>query len=170
MAEEREMGGLWEKARGSVSVVGQDKGNGPGWPVGPCFRGFPHDFFTVHTGASRNRPARGRRSLAALAGMLVLMGNLIALGWIFQLRILLTESSAPAGIYHLVAVPPAHGELVLACLPPAVARTGLTRGYLQRGDCPAKAEPIAKVIGAIPGDGVELEPGWVAVNGMKFAD
>jgi conjugative transfer signal peptidase TraF len=162
------MEGGWEKARGSVSVVGQDKGNGPVWPVGPRFRWFSHDFFTVHTGASRSRPARVRRSLAALAGMLVLMADLIAIGWIFQLRILLTDSSAPAGIYHLVAVPPAHGELVLACLPPPVARTGLTRGYLQRGDCLAGAEPVAKVIGAMPGDSVELEPRWVAINGSKF--
>jgi conjugative transfer signal peptidase TraF len=59
-------------------------------------------------------------------------------------------------------------DLVAACLPDAVARTGLTRGYLQRGDCPAGAEPIAKVIEAMPGDVLELEPGWVAVNGVKF--
>ena len=57
-----------------------------------------------------------------------------------------------------------------ACLPDAVARTGLKRGYLAEGDCPAGAEPIAKVIGAMPGDVVELEPGGVAVNGMKFTN
>ncbi len=60
------------------------------------------------------------------------------------------------------------GALAAACLPAAIARTGLARGYLQRGDCPAAAEPVAKVIGASAGDVVDLEPGWVAVNGVKF--
>ena len=45
---------------------------------------------------------------------------------------------------------------------------GLARGYLREGDCPAGAEPVAKVIGALPGDVVEVEPGFVAVNGVKF--
>ena len=51
------------------------------------------------------------------------------------------------------------GALVAACLPAAIARTGLARGYLREGDCPAGAEPVAKVIGALPGDVVEIEPG-----------
>jgi conjugative transfer signal peptidase TraF len=85
-----------------------------------------------------------------------------------HLRIVLTDSSAPAGIYRLSAVPAGRGALAAACLPTAVARAGLTRGYLGAGDCPAGAEPAAKVIGALPGDVVELEPGWVAVNGVKF--
>ena len=49
-------------------------------------------------------------------------------------------------------------RLVAACLPAEIARTGLTRGYLREGDCPAAAEPVAKVIGAVPGDVIELEP------------
>ena len=48
--------------------------------------------------------------------------------------------------------------------------TGLARGYLRRGDCPAGAEPVAKVIGALAGDVVEVEPGWVAINGVKFSN
>jgi conjugative transfer signal peptidase TraF len=89
---------------------------------------------------------------------------------LFHLRIVLTDSSAPAGIYRLSPVPAGRGDLVLACLPTAVARAGLTRGYLGVGDCPAGAEPVAKVIGALQGDVVELEPAWVAVNGMKFTN
>jgi conjugative transfer signal peptidase TraF len=81
---------------------------------------------------------------------------------------MLTDSSAAAGVYRVTDFPPARGELVAACLPLAIARQGLARGYLQRGDCPAGAEPVAKVVGAIAGDVVELEPGWVAVNGVKF--
>jgi conjugative transfer signal peptidase TraF len=86
----------------------------------------------------------------------------------FHLRIMLTDSSAPAGIYHLSAAPERRGALVAACLPAAVARTGIARGYLSEGDCPAGAEPVAKVIGALAGDDLDIEPSSVAINGVKF--
>jgi conjugative transfer signal peptidase TraF len=95
---------------------------------------------------------------------------LVIIGGLFHVRITLTDSSAPTGIYRLAAVPAGRGALVAACLPAAIARTGLARGYLREGDCPAGAEPVAKVISAVTGDVVELEPGWVAVNGMKFTN
>jgi conjugative transfer signal peptidase TraF len=60
--------------------------------------------------------------------------------------------------------------LVAACVPAAIARTGLARGYLMKGDCPAGAEPVAKVISAVSGDEIDLEPDWVAVNGVKFTN
>ena len=50
----------------------------------------------------------------------------------------------------------------------AMARTGLGRSYLGEGDCPAGAEPVAKVIGALQSDLVEVEPGCVAVVGLGF--
>jgi conjugative transfer signal peptidase TraF len=96
------------------------------------------------------------------------MGVLITAGRFFRLRIILTDSAAPAGIYRLNAVPVRRGALAAACLPAAIARTGLARGYLSEGDCPAGAEPVAKVIGALPGDEVQIEQGFVAVNGVKF--
>jgi len=83
---------------------------------------------------------------------------------------MLTDSSARAGIYRLSDAPLVSGTLVAACLPAAAARTGLTRGYLQAGDCPGGAEPIAKVLGALPGDVVEVAPAGVAVNGVPFAN
>jgi conjugative transfer signal peptidase TraF len=49
-----------------------------------------------------------------------------------------------------------------------IARVGRARGYLSGGACPAAAEPVAKVIGAVAGDVVEVAPGWVAVNGMRL--
>jgi conjugative transfer signal peptidase TraF len=170
------MGWLRKKVRGSVSVVGQDKGNGSQWPVRADLWPFPHDFSAAHSGTSEvtvTSPkwvivTRVRRGLAALVVTLAAMAALITAGRYFQLRITLTDSFGPAGIYHLIAVPAGRGALVAACLPVAIARTGLSRGYLAKGDCPAGAEPVAKVIGALPGDVVELEPGFVAVNGMKF--
>jgi conjugative transfer signal peptidase TraF len=172
------MDGLGEKARGSVSVVGQVKGNAVLHRAAPGFRCDSYDLgapcntayaalygadLTLLYGALKNLV---RRLIAVIAGVAVM----IVSARLFHLRIVLTNSAAPAGIYRLDSVPTGRGELVLACLPTEVARAGLTRGYLAEGDCPAGAEPIAKVIGAIPGDGVELEPGWVAVNGMKFTN
>jgi len=95
---------------------------------------------------------------------------LVFSGRFFQLRIILTDSAAPAGIYRLIAAAPVRGALVAACLPAAVARTGLTRGYLQEGDCPGGVEPVAKVLGALPGDVVKVAPEGVAVNGVPFAN
>src|SRR5208283_1912987 len=91
-------------------------------------------------------------------------------GRLLQLRIILTDSAASAGIYRLSDAPIVRGALVAACLPAAIARTGLTRGYLQAGDCPGGVEPVAKVLGALPGDVVKVEAEGVAVNGVPFAN
>ena len=112
-----------------------------------------------------------QRARRVLSAALTLIAGAILLGLaggFLHLRIVLTDSSAPAGIYRLKPVRAGRGVLAAACLPAAIARTGLARGYLQRGDCPAGAEPVAKVIGAVAGDLVELEPGWVAINGVRF--
>lgn len=95
---------------------------------------------------------------------------LVGLGRILGLRLMLTDSSAPAGIYRLSAGLAGRGALAAACLPADIAGTGLARGYLVKGDCPAGAEPVAKVIGAVSGDVLDIEPGFVAVNGVRFAN
>jgi conjugative transfer signal peptidase TraF len=96
------------------------------------------------------------------AALLVLGGHLL------RLRIMLTDSSAPAGIYRLVTAPAARGALVAACLPAVIARVGRARGYLSGGACPANAEPVAKVIGAVPGDVVKVAPEAVTVNDVRL--
>jgi conjugative transfer signal peptidase TraF len=167
-----------EAVEGSEKVVGQDKGSGAPRPAGRAFRLTLHDFFTGRGGPQGGVTPRRRwgvtprmqNPFSAALGVLTLMAGLIASAWMFQLRIMLTDSSAPAGIYQLVAAAPERGDLVLACLPAAIARQGLRRGYLQKGDCGSGAEPVAKVIGALPGDTVELEPDRVAVNGSPFAN
>jgi conjugative transfer signal peptidase TraF len=113
---------------------------------------------------------RARRSLSVFALTIAGMAVLAATGRFFHLRITITDSAAPAGVYRVSKVPAGRGALVAACLPAAIARTGIARGYLREGNCPAGAEPVAKVIGAVAGDVVYLEPGWVAVNGVKFSN
>jgi conjugative transfer signal peptidase TraF len=109
-------------------------------------------------------PVAGLAIAAASAGILNVTAR------IFDLRISLTDSAAPAGVYRLIAAPIRRGALVAACLPTSIARKGLRRGYLRTGDCRSGAEAVSKVIGALPGDLVELRPGRVAVNGESFSN
>jgi conjugative transfer signal peptidase TraF len=111
-----------------------------------------------------------RGPIAAMAGIVFAAAILIALGDAFGILISNTDSAAPEGVYRIGGNEIARGELVAACLPIAVAREGLRRGYLRTGGCPGAAEPVDKMVGALPGDTVDIEPGWVAVNGKHFAD
>ncbi len=102
---------------------------------------------------------------------MIAVAFLVALGRVLSLRISLTDSAAPAGIYRIVhGVPVERGELVGACLPLSIAQEGLARGYLSKGDCPGGTEPVAKMIGALPGDVLEVQPGGVSIDGTMFAD
>jgi conjugative transfer signal peptidase TraF len=103
------------------------------------------------------------RFLAATIGVFVLV---VAIARIESIRIITTDSAAPVGIYQASSVPLTDGALVLACLPPKAARLALARGYLGAGNCPAGAEPVAKIVGALPGDTIDIESGAVAVNGV----
>ena len=112
-----------------------------------------------------------RRPVLKMLGPVIAMAFLVALGRVLSLRISLTDSAAPAGIYRIVhGVSVERGELVGACLPPSIAQEGLARGYLSKGDCPGGAEPVAKVIGAVPGDVLEVLPSSVSVDGKTFPD
>ncbi len=112
-----------------------------------------------------------RRPVLAMLGPVIAVAFLVMLGRFLGLRISLTDSAAPAGIYRIVrGVSVKHGELVAACLPISIAQEGLARGYLQQGDCPSGAEPVAKIVGALPGDVLEVHSGWVSVDQEVFAD
>ena len=169
-----------------VSVVRQDKGSGSQWPVGPLFRRPSDDFRTGHHELTEVSVTRARWVIVTLTGWatvtrvrhglavlaVTLTGAILLMlgGRLLQLRIILTDSAASAGIYRLSDAPIVRGALVAACLPGAPARIGLTDGYLQAGDCPGGVEPIAKVLGALPGDVVKVEPDGVVVNGEPFAN
>jgi len=112
-----------------------------------------------------------RRPVLAMLGPVIAVVFLVALGNVLSLRISLTDSAAPAGIYRLVSgITPYRGQLVGACLPDSIAQEGLARGYLRKGDCPGGAEPVAKIVGAVSGDVLEVQPGWVSIDGQVFPD
>jgi conjugative transfer signal peptidase TraF len=110
-----------------------------------------------------------RKTGAALAGLVFAAGLLIAVGKALGILISNTDSAAPAGVYRIVAGDFRRGDLVAACLPVAIAQAGLARGYLRTGGCPCNAEPVGKLAGALPGDVVEIEPGWIAIGGKRIA-
>ncbi len=81
-----------------------------------------------------------RRAVLAMLGPVIAVAFLVMLGRFLGLRISLTDSAAPAGIYRLASgISVKHGELVGACLPASIAQEGLARGYLQKAI--ARAEP-----------------------------
>jgi conjugative transfer signal peptidase TraF len=105
------------------------------------------------------------RLLAAIIGSFALA---VGIAHVERVRVITTDSAAPAGIYRTIYLPPTRGTLVLACLPPEAARLALTRGYLGGGDCPDGAEPVAKIIGALPGDSLDIEADAVTVNSVPI--
>jgi type IV secretory pathway protease TraF len=85
------------------------------------------------------------------------------------LRIGLTDSACPPGIYRMVNRAPSRGDLVLACLPDAIAQFGQARGYLSSGRGYGNGvEPVGKRLSALPGDVVEVMPDYVSVNGQRL--
>jgi conjugative transfer signal peptidase TraF len=103
-----------------------------------------------------------------MAGIALAAAILIAVGEAFGVLISNTDSAAPAGVYRVVGHNVVRGDLVAACLPIAAAQLGLARGYLLTGGCAGDVEPVDKIVGALPGDLVEIEPGWVAINGKRI--
>jgi conjugative transfer signal peptidase TraF len=116
----------------------------------------------------RLEAARGAGQL--LGGLVFAAALLIAFGDVFGLLIANTDSAAPTGLYRIVSDQFARGDLVAACLPIAIAQQGLARGYLRTGACPGGAEAVGKIAGALPGDLVEIERGFVTVNGVGYTN
>jgi conjugative transfer signal peptidase TraF len=87
----------------------------------------------------------------------------------FRIGLTPTDCSCAEGFYRIVNAPTRRGELVAACLSANAGQEGLTRGYLGRGDCPGGAEPVLKLIGGLRGDEVDVEGGWISVNGERLA-
>ena len=109
---------------------------------------------------------RGVRMLFALASVIA---AIVAVFWMFRLRIATTDSACRPGIYRMVNHAISRGDLVLACLPPALAGFAQTRGYLARGrGCGDGIEPVGKRIGALPGDTVQIARDYIAINGHRL--
>jgi conjugative transfer signal peptidase TraF len=76
-----------------------------------------------------------------------------------------TSPSLPIGIYRTVRAPVTRGAVVLVCLPAAVGRLAVARGYLGRGSCPGGAGRLGKIVAAMAGDTVDVSDSGVTING-----
>jgi conjugative transfer signal peptidase TraF len=72
-----------------------------------------------------------------------------------------SPSAAPVGFYLRTTPRPRRGQLVEVCLPKVVAEFGIARGYIGYGACPGGAESVGKILLALPGDLVDIEPATV---------
>jgi conjugative transfer signal peptidase TraF len=110
-----------------------------------------------------------RRGVRMLLAVTSAIAAIVAIFWMFRLRIALTDSACPPGIYRMVNHSISRGDLVLACLPSALARFAQARGYLARGrGCGDGVEPVGKRIGALPGDTVRIARDYIAINGHRL--
>ncbi len=124
------------------------------------------------SGASEISPSWNQFRAPLLAGIstVLMAAGITFLTRHFRIGLTPSNSSCAEGIYRLVDAPTGRGELAAACLPVNAEQEGLMRGYLADGDCPGGGEPVLKVIGGLRGDEVDVEAGWVAVNGKRLAN
>ena len=118
--------------------------------------------------------SQSRRGAVAVAGRAWLARALVSLG-VLSLALSIAgwarhycvnlSGSLPIGVYRVSRRTIRRGALVLACLPPAVARMARERGYVHGGRCPGGAAPIGKVVLALAGDTVDVSESGLAVNG-----
>ena len=92
----------------------------------------------------------------------------VAMMEFFYIKINLTPSM-PIGLYRqLPTTKIDRGDIVSACLPLAIAKHGLARGYLTKGRCPGGSIAVLKKIIAIPGDTVQLTTKSMKVNNRRY--
>jgi len=123
-------------------------------------------------GASEISPSwnQFRAPLLAAISTVLMAAGITFLMRHFRIGLTTSNSSCAEGFYRLVDAPIRRGELAAACLPVKVEQEGLMHRYLGNGDCPGGAEPVLKVIGGLGGDEVDIEAGWIAVNGRRLAN
>jgi conjugative transfer signal peptidase TraF len=106
-----------------------------------------------------------KRVIVALIGLGLVVAQAGVLGFRFNLT-----KSLPLGVYRVTSAPPARGSIAQVCLPPRVAEFARGRGYLGPGKCPGRVRPLGKVVLAIRGDVVRLEPEGIRLNGEPVPD
>ncbi len=110
-----------------------------------------------------------RRGLPMMLALTSVIAAIVAVFWMFQLRVALTDSACQPGIYRMVNHQLSRGDLVLACLPSGLARFALARRFLANGSgCGDGIEPVGKRVGALPGDRVKVTRDYLAINGRRL--
>lgn len=119
--------------------------------------------------------ARCRRLELFAAMLLALLTAAVTVFPRYDLRLALSDSAVPAGVYRFAPLEgaPVRGQLIGACLPAALSAIALDRGYIQSSpysECALGAPPVGKLALGLPGDLLDVEPGAVTINGRRFAN
>ncbi len=103
-----------------------------------------------------------------LVGVAMLTSLFAVAVCIYHVRFNLT-GSMPRGIY---AKQPSHmihrGDTVAVCLPSAISKEGMQRGYLSHGSCANGAVPVVKKVIGMPGDEVLLTSQQFCIAGQCY--
>jgi len=130
------------------------------------------DVVNGHVRDAPHAATRGRRG-RLLVAVLLATGVLLGMPPVFRTATtvrLNVSPSVPVGVYRLDANSrPAHGLLMLVCLPESLGTFGRMRGYLLRGDCPGHAAPVGKRVLALSGDTVQVTARGLVLNGVVVA-
>jgi conjugative transfer signal peptidase TraF len=123
--------------------------------------------------AARGRERRGRGVVGAwvAACTLATLAGVAGVGGVGGMKVRLNLSpSLPRGVYGVAPVrrPLRPGDLVLACAPAAFGALARARGYLPGGRCPGGVAPLGKVVLAVPGDEVDVNPAGLVLNGQPL--
>ena len=76
--------------------------------------------------------------------------------------------SLPTGIYMRVKGIPKIGEYASTCLTPKIAKYGISRGYLEEGNCNSGAVHVLKIIKGLQGDHFFVKNGLLFLNGHSY--
>ncbi|MCY4171571.1 MAG: conjugative transfer signal peptidase TraF [Bacteroidetes bacterium] len=82
-----------------------------------------------------------------------------------------TSTSVPLGLYHMTKVSDLkRGDVIRLCLPEALNRFAIKRGYLRQGVCPGGATRVGKPVIALHGDTVVVTEKAVQINGSDMLE
>jgi conjugative transfer signal peptidase TraF len=107
--------------------------------------------------------------IPTLLATLIGLGLVVSFLGVIGLRFNVT-ASLPLGIYRVTADRPTRGSIVHVCLPSNDAEFARQRGYLGPGDCPRGVRPLGKIVLAVEGDRVRLQPESVQINGNAVSN
>lgn len=120
---------------------------------------------------------RPRARLAALARtcrepwarVVIVLVALLGAAALGGLRVNVSRSY-PVGLYRVVgdAASVQRGSVVVVCLPVEWARFAFQRGILGSGHCEGGTYGLGKMVLAVGGDIVEVQPEGIAVNGLPI--
>ena len=100
--------------------------------------------------------------------LLLILIILVTVNFTHSIYFNIFTHSLPYGIYIRVKGIPQKGEYAASCLTEEIARYGISRGYLAKGNCDTGSVLVLKTIEGLPGDHFIVENGVLKINRKKY--